>query len=167
MDKQFDVRVITLFSRNVSSGIPWGSTAKNQYYSFSYYDIIQVDEINFCKDKAVLKQAYRTALEVNLPQQNNGLCQFMLALTDVKSDLEGKEQKYGYTEAEINAFWNASEAEQYAIFFTTMVNIAKPEDLEKVLETIQNTFQKKPYLAYLTFDHSDIIIFFRDRKSVV
>lgn len=150
-----DARLISLYSRDTHSGIR-PLTESGQYYTFNYYDAIEVEEVK-CENTSVLYAAYKQTIE---KWENHGTPynakQFLLAFIDV---LENGEE--GYSEKEIKEFWDNTE---FPLFFVTMINISNHDDIENVLNKIKNLFPPKQYLPYLTFDHCDIILFSRSNS---
>lgn len=153
-DRKIDARIISLSSQGIRSGMPTGDFQGNRYCTFSYYDTISVREVKL--DSAdqggnPLNKAYRMAFEQD---GADGLSQFIPAFIDVVDCKDGK----GYTREEIDSFW---QDEHYPVLFMTMVNIGEAEDVEAVLKKVKSTFPAKCHLAYFTFDHSDLILFYR------
>lgn len=162
LGKRFDARVISLYSRNVQDDAPGGlaeisddSTRAAQFYSFSYFDVIEVTAVDI-QDQYILKSAYKKALERPAKLQAiDGNPQFLLAFMDVTEESE----TYGYSSEEVRKFWGSETA--HPLFFMTLINIAEYTQLEKVLKRIKNDFPKDRHLAYLTFDHCSAVIFYR------
>lgn len=152
---RIDARIISLFSRNISTGIPRDVHKANAYYSFSYYDIIKVDSVED-EGKSVIKSAYDSALKMN--EINNYSHQFMLAFTDITDG----QNEFGYTKEEIDNFWKQGESED-SLFFLTMINLTDVSHLEKIFKKIQALFSRGSCLVYHTFDHCNIILFCREK----
>ena len=73
------------------------------------------------------------------------------------ADLKGGSGKHGYTKGEIETFWVSNQSEP--LFFVSMLNLSATGDLDSVLSEIGDKFPPGRHLAYITFDHCDIIIF--------
>lgn len=148
-----DGRVLSLCSRGIGGGLPDHFTRENAFYSFCYYDAIKVEPAAL-DDCAQLKNAYLTACSMQETGQPGEILQSIVAIADI-SDRPGVP---GYTAEQIRCFW---ENKDTPIFFVSMLNLSRPTDLEKILRLIEEKFSGEPHLAYLTFDHCDIIIFGR------
>lgn len=149
---EIDARIISLSSRDISSPLTTGlKNADNAYYSFSYCDQINVLPVeNDCS--AAMEAAYKSI--ANEPSRNK---QFILAFADI---VEANSADYGYTKEQIEAFWNDKN---YPLFFLTMVNLTGTREIEKCLEKIKSDLEGSRYMAYLTYDYCDIIIFCREK----
>lgn len=156
----FDARLLSLYSRRVQDGLPRGFLGPDRSYSFCYYDAIEVEPV-VLKDGPVLKDAYTQAQRKcnSSPTvgeaQNLGFHQTLVALTDLKEKPGG----HGYTREEIEDFWSSGQSAP--LFFVSMLSLAATEDLDSVLSEIRDKFPSGRHLAYITFDHCDIIIFCR------
>lgn len=159
----FDVRLLSLYSRRVQDGLPRGFLGSNRFYSFCYYDAIEVESV-VLEDGPVLKDAYAQARRKCVSQpaggeaRNLGFHQTLVALTDLKDEAGG----HGYTREEIENFWSSGQSAP--LFFVSMLNLAATGDLDSVLSEIRDKFPSGRHLAYITFDHCDIIIFCRGRS---
>lgn len=149
----FDVRILSLCSRSIGSGIPVNFSGENIFYSFSYYDAIEVEHA-VLSDCAQLKDAYVTAYSMRGKGRRDEIPQSIAAITDISSEAD----TFGYTADEIRRFWDNTTA---PIFFVSMLNLSRTTDLEQILHAIKEKFPAESHLAYLTFDHCDIIIFGR------
>lgn len=149
----FDARILSLCSRNIGSGIPVNFTGENISYSFSYYDVIQVEPAAM-SDCAQLKDAYLTAYSARKKGKPLEISQSIVAITDITS----QPGLFGYTAEQIQHFWDDKTA---PIFFVSMLNLSHSTDLEQLLSLIEEKFSAVSHLSYLTFDHCDIIIFGR------
>lgn len=149
----FDVRILSLCSRSIGSGIPVNFSGENVFYSFSYYDVIKVERAAL-SDCAQLKDAYVTAYSMRGEGQHGEIPQSIVAITDISSELDA----FGYTADEVRHFWDNKTA---PLFFVSMLNLSRTTDLEQILAAIKEKFSAESHLAYLTFDHCDIIIFGR------
>lgn len=149
----FDVRILSLCSRSIGSGIPVNFGGENIFYSFSYYDTIKVEPVAL-SDCAQLRDAYRTASSIQERWRPDEIPQSIVAITDISC----QPNTFGYTAEQIQSFWSD---ETEPIFFASMLNLSNPTDLEKILGLIKEKFSTESHLAYLTFDHCDIIIFGR------
>ncbi len=160
LSDHFDARLLSLYSRRVQDGLPRGFFGPNRSYSFCYYDAIEVEYVEL-KDGPVLKDAYtqaqykRNSRTVGGGAQNLGFHQTLVALADLK----GGSGKHGYTKGEIETFWVSNQSEP--LFFVSMLNLSATGDLDSVLSEIGDKFPPGRHLAYITFDHCDIIIFCR------
>lgn len=158
LSERFDARVISLYSRSVQDGIPQNAKDAHFFYSFCYYDAIQISKVNIGTG-TILQSAYSQAIENGDCHKELGFQQFLVAVTDVL--LEPKPDHllaHGYTVNQIETFWNNSE--KAPLFFVSMVNLKEAKDLQNVLANIRTKFPAEDgHLAYLTFDHCDIILF--------
>lgn len=158
LSDRFDVRIISLYSRGVQDGVLQNARDSHFFYSFCYYDAIQISKANIGTGM-ILQSAYSQALENGERNEKFGVQQFLVAVADVmpKSNLDPM-PAHGYTINQIEDFWNSSE--KAPLFFVSMINIKKSKDLLDVLANIRTEFPAaEGHLAYLTFDHCDIIIF--------
>lgn len=149
----FDARILSLCSRSIGSGVPVNFTGENAFYSFYYYDAIKVEPVAL-SDCAQLKDAYFTACSMRKKGRPNEISQSIVAITDISSQPD----IFGYTAEQVQRFWDNEAA---PIFFVSMINLSSPMDLEQILSLIKEKFSAESHLAYLTFDHCDIIIFGR------
>ena len=152
---QIDARIISLDTRGLLSALPTGPFTNNRYNAFSYYASITVDQVYLPAGSTEnpLNEAYKQSLACVHPNQKNSvLSQLVFAFTDVSDD-----SGHGhYTQEQIRDFWADNK---HPVFFMTMINIAKDATLESVITRIDTLFDKQLHLAYLTFDHTDIILF--------
>lgn len=151
---RFDVRLISLYSRRMQDGAPRGFSGHNQFYSFCYFDAIEVHPVELSGTNTVLRDAYDLAHQEGTLRTEPGFCQVLVAMTDIADHSAA-----GYSKEEIDSFWNPEHGSP--LFFISMINIASADDLDRVLEGIKRSFAKQQHLAYITFDHCDIIIFCR------
>lgn len=158
---RFDVRLVSLYSRGVQDSMYQGFTGDNRFYSFSYYDAIEIQHVELGAG-TVLKDAYALAHESSrstcIPDGKEGerpaFCQVLVAMTDISKDSEG-----GYSQEKIDAFWSSEQ--EAPLFFISMLNMTSSSGMDRVLSEIKNVFPAGRHLAYITFDHCDIIIFSR------
>lgn len=152
-NSEIDARIISLSSRDISSRLTTGlEIAANAYYSFSYYDQINVLPVE-TDCSAAMGVAYKS-----IADGTNCDKQFILAFTDIVNE---KSEDYGYTKEQIETFWNDNN---YPLFFLTMVNLTGTSEIEKCLKKIKSDLKGSRYMAYLTYDHCDIIIFCREEN---
>ena len=150
-----DSRIVFLESRGIMEGIPLCSEEKNDYCTFLYYDKINIKKVDFSSAKvssSPLEGAYSAA---KASERDSSLQQFIIGFADIGET----NSACCYSQERIDEFWD--EQPNTPLFFMTMVNLENDESLDNVLRTIGTTFPQKNHLAYLTFDHSDIIIFYR------
>lgn len=159
-----DVRVASLHSN------PMGGTAQpsppyhnNEYYGFTYYHDIQIEPVNGAPaDQSPLLLPYERLVESPAPdpKRYGPFQQTILAFTDVLGeDARGQTPKpWGYTQEQLDTFWGDTA---FPLFFMSMLNIRHSGELQQVLTLIGESFQDTPHLAYLTFDHCDILLFAR------
>ena len=154
LSNRFDARLLSLYSRGVQDRMPQGFNNVGQSYSFCYYDVIEVQQVEI-GDGPVLKDAYLlTQEECNRRRAGLGSGRSLVAVMDVDTD-----GSIGYTRDDINTFW--SQEQEFPLFFVSMLNLANTGDLEDTLTAIKMNFHDIPHLAYITFDHCDIILFCR------
>lgn len=160
LSDHFDARLLSLYSRRVQDGLPRNFLSPDRSYSFCYYDAIEVEYVEL-KDGPVLKDAYTQAQRKRgsrtdeEERRDPGFRQTLVALTDLKDGTDG----HGYTKGEVEAFWSSERSAP--LFFVSMLNLAATRDLDGVLSEIRDKFPPGRHLAYITFDHCDIIIFCR------
>ncbi len=158
ISERFDARIISLHSRGVQDGIPQSAGDAHFYYSFCYYDAIQISKVNI-RTGTILQSAYSQALENGDCHKEFGFQQFLVAVTDVLPETEDDQiPARGYVANQIKTFWDNSK--EAPLFFVSMINLKEAADLQDVLTNIQKEFPAgEGHLAYLTFDHCDIILF--------
>lgn len=156
LEERFDIRIISLYSRGVQDGIPQVCDT-HFFHSFCYYDAIRVTKVNI-GDGPMLRSAYFQALRDSKEQgEGFGSQQFLVAAVDVLPEKVGGKY-HGYTADEIERFWEQSK--RSPLFFVSMINLKNAKDLDAVLTNIRTKFPvAQGYLAYLTFDHCDLILF--------
>lgn len=157
LDLRFDVRVVSLYSRSIQESIPRNIKDTCSFYSFCYYDAIQVSPVSI-KAGPLLKTAYAQARRKDLSTSSKGCAfrQFLVAATDiVSSELDGS--GYGYTADAIESFWK--NIGKHPLFFVSMINLHSSNDLSAVWKDIRTSFKSKEHLVYTTFDHCDLILF--------
>lgn len=158
-----DVRVVSLHSN------PMGEVAQptppyqlNEYYGFTYYHDIQIDPMNGTSiDQSPLLVPYERLIEAPSPdpKRYGPFQQTILAFTDVLgADIQEELKPWGYTQGQIDGFWGDTTS---PLFFMSMLNIRHSDELQQILTLIGENFQDTPHLAYLTFDHCDILLFAR------
>lgn len=156
---QLDMRTISLYSRD-SRQEGFKRLTDGQYYSFCYYDAIEVEP---GRDGNPLRDLLSGYEAVAAKRKEPGLYafrQFLLAIADVRKEGEPSAGGCRYTEREIREFWGNSAG--YPVFFVTMITLRDNRRLEDALAEIRRIFPEGRYLAYLTFDHCDILLFYRD-----
>lgn len=155
LSKRFDARLLSLYSRGVQDPMPRGFSDAGRSYSFCYYDMIEVQPVEIGSGP-VLKDAYLMAQAERgrRRQKGFGSGRSLVAVMDI-----GTDGSTGYTQDEINRFWDPEQ--DFPLFFVSMLNLANMADLEVTLATIKENFHDMPHLAYITFDHCDIILFCR------
>lgn len=158
LDQRFDTRIISLYSRGIQDGIPRTNDA-HLFYSFCYYDAIQVTKVNI-GNGPVLRSAYFQALQnSSTPVARLDSQQFLVAVVDILPEQgDTGNQCHGYTAKELEDFWEKSRTAP--LFFVSLINLKNVTDLNAVLENIQAKLPaQEGHLAYLTFDHCDLILF--------
>lgn len=156
---QLDARILSLYSRD-SRHEKFSRLSSGQYYSFCYYDSIEIVDAQCGSEGAYpsLLSAYEKA--ANDEGRLYASRQFLLAFADIR---EEDEQPLGgnccYTQKEVNAFWEDSGK---PLFFVTMVNLRDNCRLDEAILKIRKIFEGQQYLTYLTFDHCDLLLFGRD-----
>lgn len=154
LSKRFDARLLSLYSRGVQDPMLRGFSDTRRSYSFCYYDMIEVQRVEIGSGP-VLKDAYLMAqAERGRRKKGPGSGRSLVAVMDI-----GTDGSSGYTQDEINKFWALEQ--EFPLFFVSMLNLANAEDLEAALVDIKKNFRDMPHLAYITFDHCDIILFCR------
>ncbi len=157
LDEQFDARIVSLYSRGIQEGCPKNIKSACNFYSFCYYDSIQVSPVNIGKGP-ILKAAYAQARKKSLSASSKGCAfrQFLIAATDIVPNAENA-SNYGYTVNQIDSFWK--NVGKHPLFFVSMINLHKSSDLRTVWEDIFACFPAEKHLIYTTFDHCDLILF--------
>jgi len=156
---RLDIRIVSLYSRDTQNMPHVGKlTEKNQYYTYSYYDAIWVEPAEVDED-TMLQGAYKQAVSLNRAGRPNMFQQFFIVFADIESS-DIREYK-GYSAQHIADFWSDNS---FPLFFMTMLNVKEPSHLSQTLKLIQEIFPAKHHLAYLTFDHSNIVIFARSNS---
>ena len=155
LSDRFDARLLSLYSRGVQDRMPQGFHDAGQSYSFCYYDLIEVQQVKIGAGP-VLKDAYLLSQkECCAKKQGLGSSRSLVAVMDIGAE----DSSIGYTKRDIDTFW--SQEQDFQLFFVSMLNLANTEDLESTLKAIKEYFRDIPHLAYITFDHCDIILFCR------
>lgn len=157
LDLRFDVRIVSLYSRSIQESIPRNIKDPRSFYSFCYYDAIQVSPVSIGAGP-LLKAAYAQARKKDLSPSSKGCAfrQSLVAATDiVPSEMGGS--GCGYTVDEIESFWKNTR--KYPLFFVSMINLHSSNDLSTVWKDIRTRFKSKDHLVYTTFDHCDLILF--------
>lgn len=157
LSERFDARLLSLYSRGVQDGMPRGLMGADRSYSFCYYDLIEVKKVEI-GNGPVLKDAYMLAQKERYGRREVGLG-FGHSLVAVMDISDGAKDAFGYTQDDISGFW--SPEREFPLFFVSMLNLADTKDLEAALKEIKKIFCDMPHLAYITFDHCDIILFCR------
>lgn len=157
---QLDMRMISLHSRD-SRQEGFTGLAGGQYYSFCYYDAIEVEPDWKGSPLRDLLSGYEAVAARRKEPGLYAFRQFLLAIADIRKEGEPSGSGCCYTEGEISEFWRNGAG--YPLFFVTMITLRDSRRLEDALAEIRDIFPKGQYLAYLTFDHCDILLFYRDR----
>lgn len=158
LEERFDARIISLYSRGVQSGIPQAENVPF-FYTFCYYDAIRVSKVDIGSGP-VLRSAYFQALrDSDAPASQLGSRQFLVATVDILPEKEEEGRlHHGYTAKEVETFWDNSK--KAPLLFVSLINLKDAADLDAVLASIQTEFPvQEGHLAYLTFDHCDLILF--------
>lgn len=153
---KIDARAIYLYSRNPQeSGFPQ-SLGHEMNYSFCFYDAIEVKQI-MQKTESVLLTAYETGLaDMMVPDRTPfPYQQILFAFKDVEED-GGPSSPTSISRVE--TFWQCTD---YPLLFISLINLNNSRDLGSTLSRIEEVFEKGRCLTYLTFDHCDILLFFR------
>lgn len=154
---QLDTRILSLYSRN-SRQEKFSRLGDGQYYSFCYYDAIEVVKVACESEDAChnLLSAYETA--ANDERRLYTSRQFLLAFADIQEQDQIPSKDCCYRQQDIEDFW---KEDGKSIFFVTMVNLRDNRRLDEALSEIRRIFSGEQYLAYLTFDHCDLLLFYR------
>lgn len=156
LKERFDVRIVSLYSRDTQNGpLSEKLTQPNQYYTYSYYDAIWVDRANI-GERTMFQSAYEQGVRIGRKHRPQMFQQVFLVFSDVVA--EGSKDIVGYSTREISKFW---KMRKYGLFFMTMINVKEPDHLCETMKLIHNFFPKDRHLAYLTFDHCNIVVFTR------
>lgn len=152
---KIDARVVSLCSREVQTLPPFKPHGAEM---FTYYDLICVDKVDV-DNRPPLAAAYGHAVEMNkqIPKDSPEFRQAHLVFTDIRTTDSRK--KYGYTEEEIESFWNNSEKDP--IFFMTMLHLGRKVKFQTAIDRIKAIMRDRRHLIYFSFDYSDLILFFR------
>lgn len=151
---KIDARAIHLYSRNPQeNGFPQSLDPKMNY-SFCFYDAVKVNQIEPADD-SILLAAYEASLaEMDAPGKTHfPYQQVLFAFKDVAEDASSPA-----SEKNIEDFWKCTE---YPLLFISLINLNNSKDLDSTLERIEGLFDKNRCLTYLTFDHCDVLLFFR------
>lgn len=152
---KIDARAVYLYSRNPQeNGFPQ-SLNHELNYSFCFYDAVEVKQVVY-KNEPALLAAYKTSLadmaspaRTPFPYQ-----QVLFAFRDIEEgDLSSPVSVSG-----IETFWGCTD---YPLLFISLINLNNNKNIDSVLARIGEVFEKKRCLTYLTFDHCDILLFFR------
>ena len=156
LKERFDVRIVSLYSRDTQNGPRFEKlTQPNQYYTYSYYDAIWVDRANI-GEQTMFKSAYEQGVKIGRKHRPKMFQQVFLVFSDIVP--EGANNAVGYSAREISKFWRMKK---YGLFFMTMINVKEPRDLSETMKLIHDSFPKDRHMAYLTFDHCNIVVFTR------
>lgn len=155
LPERFDARLLSLYSRGVQDGMPKVHGSTDLSHSFCYYDIIETQKVEIV-DRPILRDAYMLMQKGRHSGQKLGLgfSRSIVAVMDVSDQADS-----GYTRKNIDDFW--SQGQEFPLFFVSMLNLADRHDMDITLKGIKDNFQGMPHLAYITFDHCDIILFCR------
>lgn len=156
---QLDMRIISLYSRD-SRQEGFKRLTDGRYYSFCYYDAIEVEPGRNGRPLRELLSGYEAVAAKRKEPGPYTFRQFLLAIADVRREGEPSAGGCCYTEREIAEFWKNEAG--YPVFFVTMISLRDGRRMEDALAEIRRVFPKGQYLAYLTFDHCDIFLFYRD-----
>lgn len=147
---KIDVRAIYLYSRNPQEdGFPC-LLDDNLHYSFCFYDAVEIKQIELPeKNSSALLSAYETSLVdmENVDEHPFPYYQVLFAFKDVDETSSGSK-----------SFWECTE---YPLLFISLVNLNSSKNLARTLEKIEHIFDQERCQTYLTFDHCDILLFFR------
>lgn len=153
---KIDARAIYLYSRNPQEdGFPQLSDPEMNY-SFCFYDAVKVKQIAY-ENEPVLLAAYEKSLAgmTGLGKTPFPYQQMLFAFKDVEEDGDLSSPS---SMPRVDAFWQCTE---YPLLFISLINLNNSKDLDNTLARIEEIFNKKRCLTYLTFDHCDVILFFR------
>ena len=153
-----DIRIVELLKRGHAIQPAEFSSCPVGYSAITYYDKISVHCVNLGNGEAPLRAAYQKmqTLFADGAGESYESRQMMVAFTDIRNS-----RVNGHTKTEIDTFW---DDENPAFFFMTMINISLSTSLEKEVRRIREILNKKTrnrYLLYLTYDYSEILIFFK------
>lgn len=157
LDMHFDARIVSLYSRSTQESIPRNIKDTCSFYSFCYYDAIQISPVSICAGP-LLKKAYAQARRKDQSASSKGCAfrQFLVAATDIVPNTKDA-PGYGYTVGQIESFWK--NIGKHPLFFVSMINLHKSGDLSAVSKDIRTRFPAENHLIYTTFDHCDLILF--------
>ena len=148
---KIDVRAIYLYSRNPQeNGFPH-SLEHDLHYSFCFYDAVEVKQIKFPnKTSSALLAAYETSL-ADMENPTGIPFPYHQVLFAFKDEDEASTPAF-------EDFWAQTK---YPLLFISLINLNNSEDLDCTLERIEQVFDQSRCRTYLTFDHCDILLFFR------
>lgn len=154
---KLDTRILSLYSRD-SQREKFIELGEGQYYTFCYYDAIEVVKTECDCEGAChsLLSAYEAAARDE--RRLYASRQFLLAFADIREEGLAPSRGCCYEQKDIEAFW---KEDGKPLFFVTMVNLRDNCCLDKALEAIDNIFKGEQYLTYLTFDHCSLLLFCR------
>lgn len=154
---QLDTRILSLYSRD-SQREKFNRLGDGQYYSFCYYDAIEVMKAECDSEGACdsLLSAYEAAAKDD--GRLYASRQFLLAFADIREEGQNSGQGCHYEQKDIENFW---EDDGKPIFFVTMVNLRDNRHMDEALAAIDRIFKGEQHLAYLTYDHCDLLLFCR------
>ena len=153
-----DIRIVELLKQGRTLRAE-NSCNCSEYSAITYYDKISVYPVFPKKGEAPLQAAYQK-MQANLADSiraNYESRQMMVAFTDIRSSRGGKD----HTKTEIDAFWENAER---SFLFMTMVNLSLCANLKEEMLRIRRILDRahrNQYLLYLTYDYSEILIFFK------
>lgn len=152
---KIDARMISLFSRDARMDpCPKHLEEETSGYSFSFYDAIDVRKAETGNGPAheALLSAYERSLDFS-GSSGFSYRQVLFAfrdLTDAEADADSPQS--------IDRFWDGSEE---PLLFVSMINVTATAKIPDTLDRIEALFGTERCRPYLTFDHCDIIIFFK------
>lgn len=154
---KIDARMISLFSRDARRDpFPKHLEEETAGYSFSFYDAIDVKKVEI-EEGPVHKALLDTYEKSQDPGGGSGFTyrQVLFAFRDL-TDGEAN----GESPQSIDRFWDDSEE---PLLFVSMINVKTAGIIQETLEKIETIFGTEHCRPYLTFDHCDIIIFFKGK----
>lgn len=154
---KIDARMISLFSRDTRRDpFPKCLEEETAGYSFSFYDAIDVKKVEI--EGGLVHKALLDTYEKS--QSHSGGAGFtyrqvLFAFRDLTD-----EEADGESPQNIDRFWDNSED---PLLFVSMINAKSAGMIQETLEKIEKIFGTERCRPYLTFDHCDIIIFFKGK----
>lgn len=156
---KIDARMISLFSRDAKKDpFPRFLEEETTGYSFSFYDAIDVKKAEIYDGpahRALLETYEKGPIPVKDPCAPFSYRQVLFAFRDITD-----EEADPSSPKSIDRFWDGSED---PLLFVSMINVKSTGNIQEALDEIDRLFDREHCRAYLTFDHCDIIIFFKGR----